>query len=125
MYVENGTVYQICERCGADFSFAERSMCRREFNPDLCGDCKAKPMKLSTRNGLQCESWQGDYDLDDNPIRPDGSLFRPGPRLCGNRDCIRPTHIDAELEGSNGVRRYSKIEPLALALALPTGCGKF
>lgn len=41
-----------------------------------------------------CISHAGLYDDDDNPLADDGSLYLPGVRLCGHRDCVNPRHLE-------------------------------
>ena len=110
MYVENRIVYQICERCGADFTFTERYLYRPEFDTEHCNDCKLQPAFKIKRNGVECKIWHGDYDWDDNPLKPDGTLYRPGPRLCGHKDCVNSSHIDAPVE--RDFSRHPKIQPV-------------
>lgn len=107
MFLQDGLVYQICYRCGADFKFAERNLHRADYDIDHCADCKMKPR---TEIGeLRCVPWQGDYDWDDNPLKPDGTLYRPGKRLCGNKDCVKSTHIEGKVEGERS--DLPKIQP--------------
>lgn len=71
----------------------------------------------------KCRPHQGLFDWNDNPLKPNGQLYRPGVRLCGNRDCIAKSHIQTidplemeRLEGSH--RSARKITPAQLWTAL-------
>jgi hypothetical protein len=66
----------------------------------LCESCRAKPQtKIKTAYGV-CLAWQGNFDILDNPIDSRGKFYRPGVRLCGNRDCVEPSHIEVNPKAS-------------------------
>ena len=90
-----------CVRCGyaEDLAFLERRKERRQ--EILCRSCLARPVREIKSNFGICRPHRGDFDYNDNPLDRWGKLFRPGVRLCGNRDCIEPTHIvnESDLKG--------------------------
>lgn len=101
-----------CERCGIEISLA--TMHARKYNGNdskICGDCEHldRPFPKNMRN--QCRAWEGDVDDDFNPIR-NGKLYRPGIRLCGRRDCVKSSHIEAD---------PSQVEPPKTKNYKPTG----
>jgi hypothetical protein len=69
----------------------------RHMEP-ICPSCAAKPANgIQTDFGI-CRPHHGDFDDNDNPLNRWGKLFRPGYRLCHNRDCVEPTHIAQDPE---------------------------
>lgn len=91
--IDSQTLQSTCERCGYVFQFNPRYLHGRNYDPNLCSNCKAKPTKSITKNGLRCVPWDGDFDLDtDQPMR-DGQPFMPGKRTCGNADCVNRKHV--------------------------------
>lgn len=59
----------------------------------LCRDCrKTEERKIDYGLPEPCIPWNGDFDMDDNPMK-NGRHYRPGPRICGHKDCIQKTHI--------------------------------
>lgn len=84
-----------CNRCGIEISASTLHARKYKGNEsDLCSDCMHldRPFAQNMRN--QCRAWSGEVDEDFNPIR-NGILYRPGVRLCGRRDCVKSSHIDA------------------------------
>ena len=81
-----------CKRCGYERPDPPKS--RRSEIPDLCSSCTAKPTKMVMTAYGKCRPHQGRFDDNDNPLKPNGQLYRPGRRLCGHRDCIAKTHIE-------------------------------
>ena len=81
----------VCKRCGfTEFVAADR---RRRVD-ELCGDCRARPVKsISYGFGRSCRPWGGEFDEWDNPLLL-GVLFLPGVRSCGHRDCVEVSHIE-------------------------------
>jgi hypothetical protein len=60
----------------------------------LCVSCRARPAYVvQTKFGV-CRPHHGNFDEFENPLDDDGFLFRAGERLCGNSDCVEPSHID-------------------------------
>jgi hypothetical protein len=83
-----------CERCGIEMSReAIEKRIRRGKSTELCVDCNMKPAKEIKYNGQPCRPWRGEVDDDWNPIDDKGNLYRPGPRSCGNKDCVNAKHI--------------------------------
>jgi len=64
----------------------------------MCPSCLAKPTRTVASTFGTCKPHHGAFDKFDNPLDADGFLFRPGPRLCGNADCIEVKHIDRTLD---------------------------
>jgi hypothetical protein len=87
------TARSTCQRCGVVFEFPSRYLYGRNFNAELCADCKAQPQKTITKDGMTCKPWPGDFDLDLNVCLKDGKPHLVGPRSCGKADCIAPSHI--------------------------------
>lgn len=103
----------ICERCGIEWVYRIEYVRRENYDLKRCPDCRAEPRESIRKNGIICQPWHGEYDEDENPIK-DGELYRPGPRLCGHKDCIRPTHIDAIIVGP-GRNDYAKLNAVRLS----------
>ena len=95
-----------CVWCGVqvrmELIYKRRS--RKDANPDACRDCRdfrtrsgeiRKQYKWShpTLGWIYCSLWLDELDELWRPIDEQGKLFRPGERLCGLKDCIRPDHI--------------------------------
>lgn len=93
-YLEDNLYQATCERCGFKWVFNNRVLgADRNYDTGLCRSCKATPVERLFRNGWDCRVWHGDFDLDTMQPLLNGQVFRPGIRLCGNRDCVRPSHI--------------------------------
>jgi hypothetical protein len=83
----------ICKRCGYadDSGFIARRRERKQAQ--LCQSCVARPSReVKTEYGI-CRPHRGNFDGRDRPMDRWHRLFRPGHRLCGNADCVEPTHI--------------------------------
>jgi hypothetical protein len=90
-----------CEQCGFEDDSGQLERRREKHLEVLCSSCLAKPARtVRTKYGL-CRPHRGTFDNNDNPLDRWNRAFRPGFRLCGNRDCIEPTHIvsDEQLKG--------------------------
>lgn len=101
-----------CERCGIEISLATMHARKHKNNDSkVCSDCSHldRPFPQNMRN--QCRAWSGEVDDDFNPVR-NGKLYRPGVRLCGRKDCVKASHIDAA---------YAEIEPAKTRNYKPTG----
>lgn len=76
---------QQCTRCGIVWDVnGSRN------NPELCQSCRAR------RQGKigDCIVWHGLFAEDMvTPITEDGDEVLPGVRLCGNSDCVQPSHV--------------------------------
>jgi hypothetical protein len=82
-----------CKRCGYDPS-GDPSAKTADLNMgDFCSSCTAKPTRVVKTDYGKCRPHLGDFDDNDNPLKPDGTLFRPGFRICRHRDCIARSHI--------------------------------
>lgn len=65
----------------------------RENKHLYCQECRrTSERKIDYGFPEPCVPWAGDFDLDDNPMK-NGKLYRPGPRICGHKDCIQKSHI--------------------------------
>lgn len=85
----------ICERCG--FKWEINSS--RKPNP-LCVSCRARRVQTVATVRGKCYPWHGHFAPDmTTPISEDGSAVLPGIRICGNLDCVNPTHIQEENHG--------------------------
>jgi hypothetical protein len=82
-----------CSRCGADSDYERMAKRRERGLPLLCPSCCAKPSKVIRTKYGRCRPHQGKFDDHDNPLDEAGNLYRPGPRLCGMRDCVEQAHI--------------------------------
>ena len=86
----------ICERCG--FKWLVNST--RKPN-SLCSSCRAKRVQTVQNKEGKCYPWHGHFAADMvTPIAEDGEPILPGVRLCGNLDCVNPSHVK---EGKNGI----------------------
>ena len=83
----------LCERCGYEDTtgLLEKRVDRGASK--LCSSCRAKPVSVIKTEFGDCKPWAGDFDTDDNPLNPDGSLLLPGMRKCGNSDCVAEDHV--------------------------------
>jgi hypothetical protein len=80
-----------CERCGHSSDDLQKRVDRG--GKQLCLSCTARPAKRIQSAYGTCKPHAGEFDDDDNPLTPDGKFYRPGIRLCGNRDCVERAHI--------------------------------
>lgn len=55
----------------------------------------AKKVKYA---GEYCESHDGHFNWQDQPIDHKGRLLHPGARTCNHSDCVRESHIITPLE---------------------------
>lgn len=91
---EHTEVQATCERCGFIWSFPSRYLFGRNYNTELCVNCKAVPVARVSRDGITCKPWDGEIDLDSmQPIDDDGNPYMPGVRTCGNSDCVFRSHV--------------------------------
>lgn len=88
----------MCYRCGTSWVINKRK--KRKDRP-LCRSCKAtKAISIQTGD-FRCVPWHGLFAEDlATPLYEDGTEVLPGVRICGNKDCVQPTHI--EETSSNG-----------------------
>lgn len=93
-----------CQQCGIiirrDTWMKNRDRGNEKW--DYCKSCKAHPVAYVTVRHkvlglICCVPHRGELDEQWRPINAKGKLFRPGIRFCGNRDCISPSHIVAEM----------------------------
>lgn len=91
--IDQYTMQTSCTRCGFVFQFHSRALFGRDFDTTLCQDCKAKPVKTSTKNGVLCKPWDGEFDLNTSQPLKDGQPYKPGIRTCGHSDCVLNAHI--------------------------------
>jgi len=88
-----------CNRCGIKIDpmiLMKRKA--RGNNNNLCKDCGMKPQNEIKQNKTICRPWRGEVDQELNPIDERGSLFAPGLRTCGYKDCVNRSHIIDPLE---------------------------
>lgn len=81
---------ETCYRCGFSWDVTKK----RSKDRVLCSDCRTR-RAVTVRNGDSvCIPWHGRFAPDFiTPIDENGDVFLPGLRICGNVDCIQPTHI--------------------------------
>ena len=100
-------LYQACTRCGAwivrDVVHKRRQ--RNDQYADECKDCRdvrkysetyflrTVIRKHPTLGKIECLAWNGEIDVNCNPIDDNGELYRPGERLCGAKDCVSIHHV--------------------------------
>jgi hypothetical protein len=87
----------VCERCGVkqDATTVPGEKTTRRRSP-LCESCQAKPATTVVTAYGRCRPHKGPFDDNDNPLDEfTGEPYRPGIRLCGNRDCIELKHIES------------------------------
>ena len=65
---------------------------------DNCIACSAKPTAKITvphpaLGQIQCYPHKGEVNELWQPLDVLGELYRPGVRLCGNKDCVNTAHI--------------------------------
>lgn len=84
-----------CERCGFKWQlFSTRKP------TGLCVSCRARRVQTVQSVKGKCYPWHGNFAADlITPITEDGEAVILGIRLCGNGDCVNPSHIQ---EGNNG-----------------------
>jgi len=77
-----------CHRCGYEWTV---NTIRR--NPNLCTSCRARKVQtVHTKRG-KCIPWHGNYAPDQiTPVDDYGNPVMPGTRVCGNQDCVAPSH---------------------------------
>jgi hypothetical protein len=66
---------------------------------DHCVDCTATPTaKITVHHPalgqIQCYPHKGEVNELWQPLDVLGDLYRPGVRLCGNKDCVNTAHIE-------------------------------
>lgn len=98
-YAEPRVVRATCDRCGFEWHFPDRYL-SRDYNTDLCPDCRAKPSVSVTKNGMTCKPWSGEFDFDNQVCLNRGKPYLVGRRACGHADCVNKSHITTE-EGSH------------------------
>jgi len=78
-----------CVRCGFEWEVATQ---RKPEN--FCASCRSKQVQTVDIGGDKCHPWQGRFMMDQvTPIYEDGSLVKPGYRVCGHSDCVNSRHI--------------------------------
>lgn len=90
--IDRETTQTTCQRCGFIFTFHSRYRAR-DYDTSFCKDCKAKPVSVTRKNGLECKPWQGEFDLDTDQPMKDGKPYLVGPRICGHSDCVNNAHV--------------------------------
>ena len=85
----------ICERCGYKWEI----MSTRKPQT-LCVSCRAKRVQTVQNVRGKCYPWHGHYAADMvTPIHEDGSPVIIGKRICGNNDCVNPSHSERKANG--------------------------
>ena len=91
----------VCANCGQDIPsnvWAKRKE-RGRHDWKQCTDCTAKPIEKITVHHpalgqIQCYPHKGEVNELWQPLDALGNLYRPGVRLCGNKDCVNTAHIE-------------------------------
>ena len=80
-----------CKRCGFRW---DATNARK--NVALCASCRARPARTVYTIDLgKCKPWRGFFDVDEvTPVNDDGEPYMPGERICENRDCVNPDHVE-------------------------------
>ena len=68
---------------------------------DNCVDCTMRPIEKITVHHpslgqIQCFPHKGEVNELWQPLNVLGELYRPGVRLCGNKDCVNTSHIEQQ-----------------------------
>lgn len=79
-----------CERCGIEWEVN----ISRKYNNNICASCRSRRVQtIKSKFGI-CLPWHGYYAPDQiTPVDEDGNPIAIGERLCGNLDCVQPSHI--------------------------------
>jgi hypothetical protein len=64
----------------------------RENKQIFCRMCRSHESAIDYGHDDPCLPWRGNFDADDNPIKGT-TLYLPGNRICGHRDCVQDSHI--------------------------------
>lgn len=87
--VRGALLRNTCDRCGFVWTYRQP-----RFVDGLCSSCSALREVVLRRGRFACQPWQGRFADDDvTPVNGAGSPILPGPRYCGNSDCVNPKHI--------------------------------
>ena len=79
-----------CERCGIEWEVN----ISRKYNNTLCASCRSRRVQTLKSSYGVCLPWHGYFAVDQvTPVDEDGLAILPGVRLCGNLDCVQPSHI--------------------------------
>jgi hypothetical protein len=82
-----------CVRCGIAEDTRRMEQRRKRKMILLCASCDARPEKTIQTQFGKCMPWHGLFDLEDNPLKDDGTPYLKGERLCGKRDCVSTDHL--------------------------------
>lgn len=111
---ENRWVIGTCDRCGIEWQF-DQTYLKRSYSTEFCKDCRAKSVQSTGPSDDYCTPWQGEFDLDlFMPLDDEGKPYRPGIRLCGNADCVRPKHLISDDYARSVLRRVGLPIPSTL-----------
>lgn len=81
----------MCYRCGFSWDVTKK----RSKDRVLCTDCRTRRSVTVTNGEYKCNPWHGRFSFDMvTPVDENGDPFLPGERICGNFDCVQPTHIN-------------------------------
>jgi len=80
-----------CARCG--FTFAVNR--KRKKLRMLCESCRVNKATTIQSGDLKCLPWHGKFDNDmKTPVDDNGDPVLAGRRICGNADCVSPSHVE-------------------------------
>lgn len=79
-----------CAKCGFTFLINRK---RKKLRM-LCESCRVGRANTIQNGELKCLPWHGRFDTDmTTPVDEEGNPVLPGERICGNNDCVAPSHV--------------------------------
>jgi hypothetical protein len=97
-----------CVWCGIEIRMevVHTRRSRNDVNPDSCRDCRDYRQRPGIMRKqykwihpslgfIYCSLWLDELDDQWRPIDEQGQLVRPGKRICGLKDCVKPEHVIA------------------------------
>ena len=92
-----------CSWCGIAVSMTVvvKRKARNVDDPEACRDCRDNKVDIQrykkwthkTLGLIICHPWSEELDDQWRPIDENGQLVRPGERICGLKDCVKPEHV--------------------------------
>jgi len=80
-----------CAKCGSTFLVNRKRKKLRMF----CESCRVRRASTIQNGDLKCLPWHGKFDTDMvTPVNENGEPVLPGNRICGNADCVSPSHVE-------------------------------
>lgn len=79
-----------CYKCGKTFAVNRK---RRKLRMH-CESCRVNKASTIQQGDLKCLPWHGHFASDMlTPVDENGEPVLPGERICGNVDCVSPSHV--------------------------------